>query len=54
MQSSIVKHSVVIAGHKTSISLEEPFWRLVSYAFAGGDPLNVRSGDTNVGQFTIG
>ena len=27
MQSSIVKPSVVIAGHKTSISLEEAFWR---------------------------
>jgi hypothetical protein len=22
--------------------------------FAGGDPLNFRAGDTNVGQFTIG
>ena len=27
MQSSIVKRSVVIAGHKTSISLEDAFWR---------------------------
>ena len=27
MQSSIIKHSVEIAGHKTSISLEEAFWR---------------------------
>lgn len=26
--SAIVKRSVVIAGHRTSISLEEPFWRL--------------------------
>ena len=26
MKSSIVKRSVVISGHKTSISLEEPFW----------------------------
>jgi predicted DNA-binding ribbon-helix-helix protein len=26
MKSSVVKHSVVIAGHKTSISLEEAFW----------------------------
>jgi predicted DNA-binding ribbon-helix-helix protein len=23
----VVKHSIVIAGHRTSISLEEPFWR---------------------------
>ncbi|MDB5642784.1 MAG: Arylsulfate sulfotransferase [Hyphomicrobiales bacterium] len=22
----VVKHSLVIAGHRTSISLEEPFW----------------------------
>ncbi len=26
MKSAIVKRSVVIAGHKTSVSLEEPFW----------------------------
>jgi predicted DNA-binding ribbon-helix-helix protein len=24
--SKIVKRSIVIAGHKTSVSLEEPFW----------------------------
>jgi predicted DNA-binding ribbon-helix-helix protein len=27
MKSLIVKRSVVIAGHKTSISLEDAFWR---------------------------
>ena len=26
MQSGITKRSVVIKGHKTSVSLEEPFW----------------------------
>src|SRR4029078_13605772 len=26
MKSSIAKRSVVIGGHKTSVSLEEPFW----------------------------
>lgn len=26
MGAGIVKHSVSIAGHRTSISLEEPFW----------------------------
>ncbi len=26
MKSSIVKRSVIIGGHKTSISLEKPFW----------------------------
>jgi predicted DNA-binding ribbon-helix-helix protein len=25
-KSPIVKRSIVIAGHKTSVSLEEPFW----------------------------
>jgi predicted DNA-binding ribbon-helix-helix protein len=27
MESSVVKRSVIIAGHKTSISLEDAFWR---------------------------
>ena len=27
MKSSIVKRSVMINGHKTSVSLEDPFWR---------------------------
>ena len=26
MKSLVIKRSIVIAGHKTSISLEEPFW----------------------------
>ena len=26
MKSSIVKHSVIIGGHKTSVSLEDQFW----------------------------
>ena len=26
MKSSIAKRSVIIGGHKTSVSLEEPFW----------------------------
>ena len=26
MKSSVGKHSIVLAGHKTSISLEEAFW----------------------------
>jgi predicted DNA-binding ribbon-helix-helix protein len=29
MKSSIIKHSVVIGGHKTSVSLEQPFWSAV-------------------------
>jgi predicted DNA-binding ribbon-helix-helix protein len=27
--SAIIKRSLSIAGHRTSISLEEPFWRLL-------------------------
>jgi predicted DNA-binding ribbon-helix-helix protein len=27
MKSSIVKRSIVIAGHKTSVSLEDEFWK---------------------------
>jgi predicted DNA-binding ribbon-helix-helix protein len=26
MKSTIVKHSIVIVGHKTSVSLEDEFW----------------------------
>ena len=29
MKSAIIKHSVVINGHKTSVSLEQPFWSVV-------------------------
>ncbi len=29
MKSAITKRSVVIGGHKTSVSLEEPFWHAV-------------------------
>jgi predicted DNA-binding ribbon-helix-helix protein len=27
MKSPVVKRSVVLAGHKTSVSLEDPFWQ---------------------------
>jgi predicted DNA-binding ribbon-helix-helix protein len=27
MKSLVVKRSIVLAGHKTSVSLEEPFWQ---------------------------
>jgi predicted DNA-binding ribbon-helix-helix protein len=35
MKSSIVKRSIVIAGHKTSVSLEDAFWTGLK-AIAGG------------------
>jgi predicted DNA-binding ribbon-helix-helix protein len=27
MRSPVIKRSIVIAGHKTSVSLEDPFWK---------------------------
>ncbi len=27
MKSPVVKHSVIIAGHETSVSLEDAFWK---------------------------
>jgi predicted DNA-binding ribbon-helix-helix protein len=37
MKSLVIKRSVVIDGHKTSVSLEDPFWRaLKDLAKAGG------------------
>jgi predicted DNA-binding ribbon-helix-helix protein len=27
MKSSVIKRSIVIKGHKTSVSLEDPFWQ---------------------------
>ena len=27
MKSTVVKRSIVLAGHKTSVSLEDAFWR---------------------------
>jgi predicted DNA-binding ribbon-helix-helix protein len=34
MKSNVVKRSVVIAGHKTSVSLEDAFWKALK-AMAG-------------------
>jgi predicted DNA-binding ribbon-helix-helix protein len=35
MKSSIIKRSIVLAGHKTSVSLEDAFWRALK-EIAGG------------------
>jgi predicted DNA-binding ribbon-helix-helix protein len=41
MNSAVVKRSVVIAGHKTSISLEDAFWKaLKEIAIARGMTLS--------------
>jgi predicted DNA-binding ribbon-helix-helix protein len=29
MKSPVVKRSIVLAGHKTSVSLEDAFWRVL-------------------------
>jgi predicted DNA-binding ribbon-helix-helix protein len=43
VKSSITKHSVVVRGRKTSISLEEAFWRaLREIAAARGESLSQR------------
>jgi predicted DNA-binding ribbon-helix-helix protein len=36
MKSSIVKRSIVLAGHKTSVSLEEPFYQTLKDIAASG------------------
>jgi predicted DNA-binding ribbon-helix-helix protein len=40
MKSAITKRSVVIGGHKTSVSLEEPFWTAVR-EIAGSQQMTV-------------
>jgi predicted DNA-binding ribbon-helix-helix protein len=42
MKSAIAKRSVVIGGHKTSVSLEEPFWNAVR-AIADAQQMTVSS-----------
>lgn len=42
MKSAITKRSVVIGGHKTSVSLEEPFWNAVR-EIAGSQQITVSS-----------
>jgi predicted DNA-binding ribbon-helix-helix protein len=41
-KSAVTKRSVVIGGHKTSVSLEEPFWTEVR-AIAAGEQITVSS-----------
>src|ERR1700686_5800647 len=37
MKSPVVKRSIVIAGHKTSVSLEDAFWRGLKEIAGGRD-----------------
>jgi predicted DNA-binding ribbon-helix-helix protein len=40
MKSSVVKRSIVVGGHKTSVSLEDAFWRGLK-EIAGGRDISV-------------
>ena len=35
MKSAVVKRSIVVAGHKTSVSLEDAFWKALKEIAAG-------------------
>jgi predicted DNA-binding ribbon-helix-helix protein len=37
MKSLVVKRSIVLAGHKTSVSLEDAFWNALKEIAAGRD-----------------
>jgi len=44
--TEIRKRSVIVAGHKTSVSLEEPFWEeLAAIASARGQSVSALIGD---------
>ena len=51
MKSSVVKHSVVIAGHRTSVSLENLFWsELKEIAFGRHKTLSNVVAEINTGR----
>jgi predicted DNA-binding ribbon-helix-helix protein len=37
MKSAVVKRSIVVAGHKTSVSLEDAFWKALKEIAGGRD-----------------
>ena len=44
--SAVRKRSVIVAGHKTSVSLEEPFWEeLATIAAARGQAISALIGE---------
>src|SRR4051794_21891412 len=55
MKSLITKHSIVIAGHKTSVTLEAEFWKSVhEIAETRGESLSQRSpASTRIGNLPI-
>ena len=51
MSARIVKRSVMIAGHRTSVSLEEPFWQaLREIAAARGASVQALIGNIDAGR----
>jgi predicted DNA-binding ribbon-helix-helix protein len=51
MAATLRKRSVTIAGHATSLTLEEPFWRdLRALAAARGFSLNALVGSVDAGR----
>ncbi len=55
MSGRPVKHSLTLKGHRTSVSLEEEFWRAFrDIAGARGVPLNVSAAEIDAGRGDIG
>ncbi|WP_336486538.1 ribbon-helix-helix domain-containing protein [Methylobacterium nigriterrae] len=51
MRAGVVKRSVMIAGHRTSVSLEEPFWDALREIAAGrGASLQALIGTIDAGR----
>ena len=51
MSAGLTKHSVMIAGHRTSVSLEDPFWTaLREVAEARGQSIQAMIGAIDAGR----
>ncbi|SDN79025.1 Ribbon-helix-helix domain-containing protein [Methylobacterium phyllostachyos] len=51
MRAGLTKHSVMIAGHRTSVSLEDPFWAaLREVAEARGQSVQALIGAIDAGR----
>jgi predicted DNA-binding ribbon-helix-helix protein len=51
MKSTIVKRSIALAGHKTSVSLEDAFWKsLREIARARGETVSALVGDIDANR----
>ena len=51
MSGRPVKHSLTLHGHRTSVSLEEPFWRAFrQIAEAEGKPINLLAAEIDASR----